>query len=161
MFPSDALTRHVMRTLASLPSHFAQLTYLASLRDPYTGRYLHEGWITIASAEEVNWTIRQIHSASFDRVMELKLELLCQQLREHFESLGGSVREMAEIWLELEPYREMRPRGCSPLEYRLFISQMQAALGVLVRSPDLALLAAPSASPPRQSAPLPQPPGGN
>lgn len=137
MSEPDRLLRHVMRTLSALPSHLARLIYLASLRDAYTGRYLHEGWMSFAAPEEVNSTIRQIHVETFSSVVELHLEALCRELRQHFESLGGPVRETAGLWLELEPFRELQPRGCSPLEQRLFISQMQAALGALRRSPDL------------------------
>lgn len=159
--PLNKLMRHVRRTLSSLPSSAAQLIYLSSLRDPYTGRYLHEGWTTIGSPEEVNWAISHIHTETFSSVVELKLEVLCGELKEHFESLGGSVQQMAATWLELEPYREMQPRRCSPVERRLFISQMRAALGVLVRSPDLAVLGEQAASQSRRPAPPPPPHRGN
>ncbi len=159
--PLNTLMRHVRRTLASLPSSTAQLIYLSSLRDPYTGRYLHEGWTTVGTPEEVNWAVSRIHTDTFNSVVELKLEALCEELKEHFESLGGSVRQMAATWLEIEPYREMVPRGCSPVERRLFISQMRAALGVLVRSPDLAVLEEPTASQSRRPGPPPPPRRGN
>jgi hypothetical protein len=155
--PLNKLLRQVRRTLSSLPSRTAQLVYLASLRDPYTGRYLHEGWTTIGTPEEVNWAVSRLHTETFSGVLELKLEELCRELKEHFESLGGSVREMAAMWLELEPYREMQPRDCSVVERRLFISQMRAALEVLVRSPDLAILEEPAASPPQPPDPPPRP----
>lgn len=144
----EALVRHVARALSSLPSSLAQLVYLASLRDAYTGSYLHEGWITIATPGEVNGTLRRLHLTTFDDLLDCSLEELARELRDHFESLGGSERKVVELWLELEPYREMMPRGCSPLQRALFISQLRAALKVLACSPDLAVLGERSSSPP-------------
>lgn len=149
------LVRHITRALSSLPSLFARLVYLSSLRDSYTGTYLHEGWITIATPEEVNGTLRGLHLKTFNDLLGFGLDELCQELRDHFESLGASGRKVVELWLELEPYREMMPRGCSLLQRALFISQVKAALKVLACSPDLAVWAGQSASPsPRPAPPL-------
>ena len=159
MGSADGLHRienQARRTLSSLPSVVSQLIWLASLRDIYTGGYLHEGWTTLASPQEVDRMAREIHSQALGGVVELKLETLCRQLLEHFESHGGSVRELAEVWLETESFRVMLPRDCSPVERSLFISQMRTALAVLMRSPDLSVLSEPTASqlpPPDQ--PLP------
>lgn len=139
-FP-DTLMRLVRRNLSSLPSPLARLVYFASLHDSYTGRYLHEGWGTIATPEEVNRVVRQTHLEIFDNVLELKLEALCRELQEHFQSLNGSIGEMAAMWRKAEPFRDMLPLDCSPVERALFISQMRIALGILAISPDLAVLA--------------------
>jgi len=147
-FQDQALMRHVTRALSSLPSSLAQLVYLASLRDAYTGSYLHEGWITLATPEQVNGALLRLHLKTFDELLGCSLEGLCEELRAHFEMLGASGRKVVELWLELEPYREMMPRGCSPLQRALFISQLKAALKVLACSPDLAVLGERLSSPP-------------
>jgi len=41
------ISRYLQNVLDALPSAFAQLVFLSSLRDPYTGRYLHEGWASV------------------------------------------------------------------------------------------------------------------
>jgi len=125
------------RSLEALPAPFAQLVFLSSLRDPYTGRYLHEGWATVASASEVHVLIREKHLAIFREVMETSLSEMCNQLQGHFGSLEGETSEMATLWLEAEPFREMIPKGCWPLERKFLISQMRSALAALVRCPDL------------------------
>ena len=154
--PERQLVRHIGRALSSLPSSVARLVYLASLRDSYAGTYLHDGWITIAKPAEVDETLRDLHHRTFSNLFDLGLEELCRNLRAHLESVGGSVRKGAEVWLELEPYREMIPQGRSPLLRALFISQIRVALKVLVCSPDLAVLEGQAASPPRR--PVPPPP---
>lgn len=157
----QVLMRHVSRALSSLPSSVARLVYLASLRDPYTGKYLHEGWITLATPEEVSSTLLRLHRETFNRVLDCNLEELCKELRDHFESLEESGRQVVELWLELEPYREMLPRGCSRLQRDLFISQVRAALKVLACSRDLAVLEGRSSSPPPPPGPPPRPHLGN
>ena len=133
----NQLIRHLDRSLEALPAPFAQLVFLSSLRDPYTGRYLHEGWATVASASEVHLLIRTKHLVIFRQVMELCLSEICHQLQNHFRSLEGETPEMARLWLEGEPFREMIPSGCEALERKFFVSQMRSALATLVRCPDL------------------------
>lgn len=104
------------------------------MRDPYTGHYLHEGWATVASVAEVHRTVKQAHVSTFESFLDLPLEEVCGQLHEHFHSLGGSDREMAKQWLDGEPFRGAVPEGSSALQRDFFISQMRAALWILVSS---------------------------
>ncbi len=125
------------RSLAALPSPFARLAFVASLRDPYTGRYLHEGWATVASTGQVHRAVAQTHLSLFEEVLALPLEQLCGQLHEHFGGWGGSDREMAKQWLAGEPFRDAIPDGSSILLRKFFLSQMRAALWLLVYSATL------------------------
>lgn len=150
----DCATRlHVLltRSLEALPTPISRLVFLASLRDVYTGRYLHEGWASVSSEQEVNRKARELHFGVLRDVLGLPLAELCRELREHFQSLGGDKTAMARVWLELETFRELLPTGCLQMERNFFISQVKTALEVLVRSPNLPILASPVAS-------LPQPP---
>lgn len=140
MSPLQTLSKLLQRNLASLPSPLAQLVYLSSLRDSYTGRYIHEGWETMASTEEIHATIGPVHSEIFNRVVQLRLAPLSRELHDHFKTLGGPVGKMAEFWREFEPFREMLPFDCSPVLREFFISQMKVALGILGISPDLSAL---------------------
>lgn len=147
------LLSHLQRALAFLPIRFEQLVFLTSLRDAYTGRYLHEGWISVASAGDVHRALQQSHHEIFSLVLRLPLVELCRQLRSHFESLGEKQPEAEKIWLEIEPFREMVPQGSSPVERSLFVSQVRVALEVLVRDPGWVGLEEQGASP----APPPDP----
>jgi hypothetical protein len=146
----EKFTRLIEKSLASLPSPLARLIFLTSLRDSYTGRYLHEGWVTVASPEEVNRMLRHIHREVFDSVIRLSLPNFCKELREHFKSIGEVEEKSAKLWLEIEPYREMIPEGCLRAERDFFISEIKAALGVLVHAPDWDILEEPVASPLQQ-----------
>lgn len=156
---TDKLIRQLEYSLDSLPSAFARLVFLASIRDAYTGHYLHEGWGTIASPEEVHEALRTSHGEVFSSVVGLSLIELWRELKEHFASLGRPERETAKLWIEIEPYREMVPQGCLAIERKLFLSQLKLALQVLICSPELVVdQEEPAASqPPRLD---PQPPPG-
>lgn len=131
MNSTERLAVYLDRSLASLPGEFARVVYLASLRDAYSGRYMHEGLATVAALEEVHEVLRQRHAAAFTAVSALPLDGLCSQLEEHFACLGKIPRELARMWLELEPFRDIFPAGSTELEREYFLSQMRTALKVL------------------------------
>lgn len=152
------LERYIARALGSVETVFEQLIFLGSLRDAYTGRYLHEGWQQTASAEDVHQGLLRAHQASFEAVLRVSLPELSKQLRLHFHSAGQCERETSALWLEAEPFRDLVPQGCPQVLRELFISQVRAALEVLSRLPEWSELAGPAASlrlQPGQS-PLPQ-----
>jgi hypothetical protein len=147
MLQAHPISRYLYRVFDSLPSPFAQLAFLASLRDPYTGHYLHEGWASICSPAEVNVALRTTHQDVFECVANLSLVGLSRELRKHFKSLGEAERRAATLWLETEPYYEMIPEGCSSLSRKFFISQVRFALELLIHAPSWEYLEEPAASP--------------
>jgi hypothetical protein len=157
MLRENAISRYLHNALGSLPSPFAQLVFLASLRDPYTGHYFHEGWASVSSPGDVNTALRETHRTVFDSVVGLSLITLTRELRNHFESLGEAELRAAKLWLQTEPFHEMIPEGCPTLSRKFFVSQLRLALEVLVQAPSWAYLEAPASSPSPQPAPQPQP----
>ncbi len=143
-----SLRRYVARALNSAGNLFARLVFVGSLRDAYTGRYLHEGWSGIASGEQVHATLREVHCAAFAAVLRLPLLEVSRELRCHFQSLNQPESETAQLWLDVEPFRDLIPQGCLPERRELFISQVRIALEVLRRAPDWSELSEPIASPP-------------
>lgn len=135
MLLEDPVSRYLQHAMSVLPTPFARLVFLTSMRDHYTGHYLHEGWASAASSEEVNAALGQMHRQVFEAVATLSLLDLCREIREHFLSLGETELRAANFWLETEPYYEMIPAGYAQLARKLFISQVRLALEVLVRAP--------------------------
>ena len=136
----------------SLPSPFAQLVFLASLRDSYAGDYLHEGRVTVCSPGELNVTLRDTHHSVFANVARLSLVELSWELRTHFRSIGEVERSAATLWLDTEPFYEMIPEGCSSLSRKYFISHVRLALELLVHAPSWEYLEEPTSSLPNQLA---------
>lgn len=150
----DRLDILLNRSLSSLGNSLDRLVFLASMRDPYNGKYVHEGWATVASAEEVHRTTQKTHFALFEGVFDLPLEELCGQLHEHFNSVDSSDRQMAKRWLESEPFRDAIPEGATTLQREFFLSQMRIALWILIASSNQVALPERFAS--RLQPPVPQ-----
>lgn len=142
-----SVERYIAQVVRSVGTDFERLVFLGSLRDAYSGRYLHEGWLRVASPEEIHQVLQGAHQLSFESVLVLSLMDLSKQLRFHFQSLNQSEREASLLWLEAEPFRDLIPRGCSPALRELFVSQVRTALAVLLHTPDWAELAGPAALP--------------
>jgi len=152
MLLEDPVSRYLQHAMSMLPAPFARLVFLTSMRDHYTGHYLHEGWASVSSSEEVNAALTHMHRQVFEAVATLSLLDLCREIRKHFLSLGETELRAANFWLETEPYYEMIPAGYPQLARKLFISQARLALEVLVRAPQWDCLA--------ESASWPPPPPG-
>lgn len=134
----QTIDQHLEQILERLPTAFSRLAFLASVRDTSSGRYLHEGWFSLASPEEIHEVMRKTHVGIFGEVLSRSLDETCGELGEYLRSIaedGGRTRT-ARVWLDLESYREMIPQGCSFLERELFFSQVRAALRLLTLAPD-------------------------
>jgi hypothetical protein len=145
-------------SLAALTTPLLQLVFLSSLRDSYTGHYVHEGWYGVASPSEVSALLRDVHQQKFHRVATLPLLDLASQLREHFESLREPEFQTAKLWLELEPFRDMIPEASGQIERSLFISQMRLSLELLLSDPYLVQSPLTSSPHPRSDLQLQLPP---
>jgi hypothetical protein len=155
MAKADALKRYILQAVRSADTVFESLVFLGSLRDAYTGRYLHEGWGGTASAEEIHHALREFHVWNFGSVLRLPIVDLSKQLRFHFRKLEQPERETSLLWLEAEPFRDLIPQACAPVLRELFISQVKTALEVLCRDPDWVELKEPISLPHPQPDQLP------
>ncbi len=147
MTGTERLKSYIARAIESAGSSFQRLTFIGSLRDAYTGRYLHEGWSGVTSAEEVHEELRQIHGLLFAAVLNLSIIDLSKELRDHFQQLSQPELETSRLWLEVEPFRDLIPQGYSPAFRELFVSDIRTALEVLCLAPEWSELASSVASP--------------
>ena len=158
MLGAHTLGRYLSETLVSLPGPLAQLIYLGSLRDHYSGRYVHEGWAEYSSPAEVHGLLKSKHLEIFEFVGSYGLIDLARELRSHFRALGEDERRAVAVWRELQPFSEIIPEGCSRVSRKLFSSQLRLALEVLANAPDWPHLQVPAASPlPPPGRPHPRP----
>jgi hypothetical protein len=63
----------VVHYLEPLSSAYARLAYLSALKDPITGKYVHEKLAPLYGEERVSEAIAKCHEEIFERLLEMPL----------------------------------------------------------------------------------------
>jgi hypothetical protein len=119
------------RTLSQIPTVFGRLVYLASLRDPNTGRYEHFGLAQMFGEDEADRALRQSHWETFQQWLGFGLERQKQDLDQYLAGLHRDPRAILETWSRVEPYRNLIPAAAPQAERQLYLSDLQALLELL------------------------------
>ena len=120
-----------VRTLAAIPGAFARLTYMASLRDLSSGRYAHDGLLSVYQPESVQQALEQCHEEIFERLLESSLEEQASDLRVHLEGMEQGLCVAVAHWRKLEAYRSLMPADVPDYLKELFCSNTRALLEIL------------------------------
>src|SRR5580704_6206736 len=89
-------------TLAGIPSNFARLAYVASLRDLSSGRYEHEGLAALYPDEAIQQALQTCHEQVFERILETPLASQEEDLRVCLEAMQGGFGSVVAHWQRLE-----------------------------------------------------------
>ena len=120
-------------TLSQIPAEFGRLVYLASLRNPNTGRYSHAGLASRCGELLADEAMRQSH----ERVLRQWLCLSLEEQRGDCELYWSSLLEpratLLEMWIRTEPYNAWLPAAASPAERRNFDFHMKTMLSWIRR----------------------------
>ena len=118
-------------TLAMIPSAFARLTYMASLRDLSSGRYEHAGLTAVYERESVQQALEQCHEEIFERILETALAAQERDLRAYLHAMQGGLCVAVSHWRKLEAYRMLLPAESPDYLKELFCSNIRALLEIL------------------------------
>lgn len=118
------------RTLAVIPSDFGRLYYVSSLKDPVTGRYMHDGLMDVYSENSVQAALAECHEEIFSRILETPLKEQEHDLRKCMRSAGDQFWDVVENWRFSRHYHAMCPQGLPEYLNDLFCSNMGALLEV-------------------------------
>lgn len=118
-------------TLAAIPSLFAQLTYMASLRDLSSGRYEHAGLTAVYPRDAVQQALEHCHEEIFERVLEIPLAQQASDLKAHLQGMPGGFALAVSTWRKLESYRALLPAEAPIYLKGLFCSNTRALLEIL------------------------------
>ncbi|MBV8553011.1 MAG: hypothetical protein JOY54_17080 [Acidobacteriaceae bacterium] len=132
-----------MRDLAQIQTAYGRLVYLASLRNPDTGRYEHYALSSSSSnSVAVSHAIKRMHETIFKDWVSFPLERKKADLELYIASIDQVDRaELIDAWLRLTPYKNLVPGAIQGPERQKHVSDFEAILGLLknvygVASPD-------------------------
>ena len=125
------IEEYVSQWLAPIPSEFARLADVATLRDVTSGHYHHPALEEVYPESAVHQALLYCHEELFEKVVRTPLHLQEWDLRTHFARMDAPVAEIAFRWLEIEHFRSFVPMGTAPHLRDLFLSNTRAVLGRL------------------------------
>jgi hypothetical protein len=118
-------------TLAGIPSLFARLSYMASLRDLSSGRYEHAGLAALYPDAAIQQALQLCHEQIFERILETSLSGQEEDLRACLNGMDGGLSVAVSHWRGLEAYRVLQPEAAPEYLKELFCSNLQALLEIL------------------------------
>ena len=122
------------RSLAAISSDFGRLYYVSSLRDSGTGRYEHQGLMSLYPENAVQAGLSHCHEELFSRILETPLGEQEHDLRECLGKAGEKYWDIVEDWRENRFFKAMCPEGLPGYLTDLFCSNMGALLAVFSES---------------------------
>ena len=122
------LWRH---TLSQISTVYGRLVYLASLREPNSGRYQHHGLAQVFGEDEGDRALRQSHSQSFAEWLCFNLEQQKRDLVQYLAELPETRRQVVENWLRLTPHRNLIPSSATSLQADLYLTDFATILELL------------------------------
>ena len=118
------------QTLAAISTDFGRLYYVSSLKDLDSGRYEHDGLMSLYPENAVQAGLSHCHEELFSRILETPLNDQARDLRECLGSAGDKYWDVVEDWRETGYFREMCPEGLPDYLQDLFCSNMGALLAI-------------------------------
>jgi hypothetical protein len=119
------------RTLAAIASDFGRLHYVSSLKDSDSGRYEHEGLMSLYPESAVQVALSHCHEELFSRILETPLQKQEGDLRACLGTAGDQFWEVVENWRENQSFGELCPEGMPNYLRDLFCSNMTALLAII------------------------------
>ena len=111
------------KTLLQIPTHFGRLVFLASLRDPATGHYYHQGLAQSVGTEEADRSLCNSHHQVFQQWLGFSLAEQKADLDEYL-SFGTAPRYAL-------PYRKLVPPTARDVERQLYLTDLETLLELL------------------------------
>ena len=122
-YPRSPATDVWRKAVSRVSTRFGQLVYLASLRDPDTGRYTHEMLLNYMTEEEADRTVRHSHHQAFQQWLTLSLSEQKGDLNQYLAESHGPRYAL--------PYRNLAPSTARDVERQLYLTDLETLLELL------------------------------
>ena len=134
--PARELDRTVLgdlwkNTLSRIPTLYGRLVYLASLRDPDTGKYRHHGLNAVFGRTESSAALARSHAEVFREWLYQPLSDRFADLNEYLSSIDARRDVIVRNWRRGRVYRNSVPAGALEAERALFYTDMDTMLTIL------------------------------
>ena len=116
--------------LEPLGGMFSRLAYIAGLREPLTGKYLHHRLATVYSPAQIDEVLAVCHEELLERLLEMPLSAQESDLRKHVTSLPGDFGKNARRCKEVAV--EWIPSGAPSYLKELYRSNLNALTQILL-----------------------------
>ena len=116
--------------LEQITTAFGKLVYLASFRNPDSGRYQADETTEMFSAYSVHRTLQRAHWKAFHDWQSLALKEKKSDLKRYTEAGGASARCLA-LWAGGDAARRLMPAASAECERTLFLSELGIMLELL------------------------------
>ena len=133
--PASDLWRN---TLSQIPSTLGRLVYLASLRNPNSGRYEHHGLALVFGEDDANKALKKSHLRVFQDWLTFNLEQQKADLDLYLSDFEDK-RAVLGTWLDVASYRTFVPATLRPVEKRLYIADLKTLLELLANAHGVAV----------------------
>jgi hypothetical protein len=110
-------------TLSQVPTIFGRLAFLASLRNPTTGRYSHDGLLRILGPEDTDRALCNSHHQVFAEWLGFSLAEQKSDLDDFLRNAGNS-REALD-------YHHLVPPTARDVERQLYVTDLETLLELL------------------------------
>src|SRR6202171_2945736 len=117
-------------TLAAISSDFGRLYYISSLKDSNSGRYEHDGLLSLYPENAVQAGLSHCHEELFSRILETPLRDQERDLSACLDSAGDKDWDVVENWRENPYLQNMCPEGFPDYLQDSFCSNMGALLAI-------------------------------
>jgi len=111
------------KTLSQIPTLFGRLAFLASLRDPRSGRYRHEVMTSLLGAEDGDRALSRSHQQLFAEWLAYSLSDQKSDLEEYLRRVGGP--------RNFRHYNDLIPPAAREVERQLYLTDLETLLELL------------------------------
>lgn len=120
-----------LHTLSQIPTRTGQLVYLATLRNPVSGRYEHHGLSLVFGDEGAESAIRHSHRKVFLEWLSDGLAEKVADVDSYLAATGEDVQLVLAHWLRTAAWNAFLPATLAAAEKSLYGSDMRNVLTIL------------------------------